>query len=171
MPETPVDPAAATEAPIDTENNESSEQQNPKSTETVEFWKAKARENEKRAKENASAATKLAAIEESQKSEQQKLIERAEAAEKRAEAAETLRQVGDWKAQVAANPKYVGVTADVLRGSTLDEIEAHAASLKALLPEPRQAGYVPTEGRPVTAGTGDKATQFAAFMRNQLANQ
>lgn len=144
------------------------DEQPKKPTETVEFWKSKAREQEKRAKENADAATKLAAIEESQKSEQQKLVERAETAEKERDQERTLRQVDGWRAQVAKDPKYAGITADVLRGNTLEEIEAHAASLKSLLPEPRTPGYVPTEGRPVTAGTGDKATQFASFIRQQL---
>lgn len=59
----------------------------PKPTETVEFWKAQARENEKRAKANADAATKLAELEESQKTEAQKLADRATAAEMAAEEA------------------------------------------------------------------------------------
>lgn len=53
----------------------------PKPTETVEFWKAQARENEKRAKANADAADKLATLEESQKTEAQKLADRTTAAE------------------------------------------------------------------------------------------
>ena len=47
--------------------------QNP--TETVEFWRTKAREQEKRAKENAEAAKRLAQIEESQKSEAERTAE------------------------------------------------------------------------------------------------
>lgn len=168
MPESPdvsADPAAATEAQ-DADTNESSDQQQPqKPTETVEFWKNKAREQEKRAKDNAAAATKLAAIEESQKTEQQKLIERAEAAERERDTERALRQVDEWKAQVA---KATGLPVDVLRGNDLEEIEAHGASLKALLPEPRTPGYVPAEGRSVTAGTGDPAQQFAQILRQQL---
>jgi len=56
--------------------------------------------------------------------------------------------------------------AAVLRGTTLEEIEDHAAELKALLPEPRKAGQVPAEGRTVTTGTGDPAQQFAELIRN-----
>ena len=132
----------------------------------MEFWKAKAREQEKRAKDNADAATKLAAIEESQKSEQQKLIERAEAAEKERDQERALRQVDDWKAKVS---KDTGIPVDVLRGNDLEEIEAHGASLKALLPEPRTPGYVPNEGRTVATGGGDPANQFASILKQQLS--
>ena len=52
-PETGVEQTSTTEQAV-TE---------PKPTETVEFWKAKAREQEKRAKDNAAAATRLAEIE------------------------------------------------------------------------------------------------------------
>ena len=44
----------------------------PKPTETVDFWKAKAREQEKRAKANADAATKLKEIEDRDLSELEK---------------------------------------------------------------------------------------------------
>jgi hypothetical protein len=116
------------------EVNESAEQA-PKPSETVDFWKAKAREQEKRAKANADAAL-------------------------RAE-----REIEGFKAQVA---KATGVPAEVLRGRDLDEIKAHADSLKPLLTEPRP-GRVPTEGRTVTTGTGDPAHQFANILKQQLA--
>jgi hypothetical protein len=65
----------------------------PKPTETVEFWKTKAREQEKRAKENASAAERLAQYEESQKTEAQRAADRLAAAEQDAATAraEALR--------------------------------------------------------------------------------
>jgi hypothetical protein len=66
--------AEATETETEaTEQQETSEQ---KPTETVEFWKEKAREQEKRAKKNATAAKRLAEIEESQKSEAEKAADR-----------------------------------------------------------------------------------------------
>jgi hypothetical protein len=58
---------AATEQQTETET---------KPTETVDFWKAKAREQEKRAKENATAAKRLAEIEQAQKSEAEKAADR-----------------------------------------------------------------------------------------------
>jgi hypothetical protein len=60
----------------------------PKPTETVDFWKTKAREQEKRAKENATAAKRLAEIEESQKTEAQKSADRIKALEDQVATAE-----------------------------------------------------------------------------------
>ena len=73
--------AAETQAP-ETEAGEQQETPKPKPTETVEFWKQKAREQEARAKANAEAATKLQQFEDRDKTEAQKLTERAEAAER-----------------------------------------------------------------------------------------
>ena len=75
--------ATETEAPA-TEQQPEAEQ---KPSETVDFWKQKAREQEKRAKENAEAAKRLAEIEESQKSESQKAADRIKHLEGEAEAA------------------------------------------------------------------------------------
>ena len=161
MPDEPV-----TEDVETTTSDESPQEPAPKPTETVDFWKSKAREQEKRAKENADAARELEAIRESQKSDQQRLVERAEAAERERDEERALRQVGDWRSEVA---KKTGIPADVLRGNSLEDIESHAASLKALLPEPRP-GHVPTEGRTVTTGSGDPAQQFASLISNQLRN-
>jgi hypothetical protein len=52
-----------------------------KPTETVDFWKSKAREQEKRAKDNADAAKRLSEIEDAQKSEAEKAAERIAKAE------------------------------------------------------------------------------------------
>lgn len=119
-------------------------------------------------------AKQFDAITEAQKTELQKLQERAEAAEKRAQEfetaeqqrqaeAEAARQVEDWKAKVS---KSTGIPVGVLRGSTEADIQAHAESLKELLPDPRKGGYVPGEGRVVPAGTGDPRQQFADIIRN-----
>lgn len=110
-------------------------------------------------------ATKFDQVTAAQKSEVQLAIERAEAAERKASELESAKEVSDWKSQVAKDPKYAGVTADVLRGNTFEEIEGHAASLKALLPEPRKGGQVSTEGRTVSTGNGDPRTQFADLLK------
>lgn len=163
----PEAPAETAEAEVETSPEDpQAPKPTPKPAETVDFWKAKAREQEKRAKENAVKAAEFDRVTDAQKSEQQKLIERAEAAENRAAQLEAAREIEGWKSTVAKDPKYAGVTAEVLRGSTLEEIEDHAAALKALLPEPRKAGQVPAEGRTVPTGTGDPAQQFAELIRN-----
>lgn len=141
-------------------------EQAKKPTETVDFWKAKAREQEKRAKENLAAAEKLREIEESQKSELQKAIERAEAAEGTLATLQAAQQISDWKSEITKLPKYEGVSPEVLRGTSYEELEEHAAQLKALLPEPRKPGSVPGEGRTVTSGSGDRREKFANIIRN-----
>ena len=75
------------EAP-ETETAATTEATEAKPTETVDFWKQKAREQEKRAKENADAAKRLGEIEEAQKSEAEKAAERLTRAEQRAVEAE-----------------------------------------------------------------------------------
>ena len=68
-----------------------------------------------------------------QKSEAQKAIERAEAAEAKVAKLETREQIATWKAEVA---RATGVPALALAGSTKEEIEAHAATLKPLIKTP-----------------------------------
>lgn len=113
-------------------------------------------------------ADKFDQVTAAQKSELQLAIERAEAAEQKSTTLETQQQIAGWKSDVAKDPRYAGVTADVLRGSTLEEIEEHAASLKALLPEPRKAGQVPAEGRTVTKDKGDPQQEFAQILRTAM---
>jgi predicted phage tail protein len=71
--------AAATE----TKGTATTEQkrEEPKPSETVDFWKQKAREQEKRAKDNADAAKRLADLEDAQKSETEKAADRIAKAE------------------------------------------------------------------------------------------
>ena len=63
----------------ETETEAQSEQKKP--TETVEFWKDKARKQEERAKSNAAAAQRLAELEEAQKSVTEKAADRMAQAE------------------------------------------------------------------------------------------
>lgn len=98
-------------------------------------WRAEARKWETRAKENKSAAEKLAELEESQKTEAQKLADRAAKAEAKAAEYERKEQVAAWKAEVE---KTSGVPAAALAGSTLEEITAHAETLKPLIAKPAE---------------------------------
>lgn len=72
--------APATEQAADTTTPDA--ETAPKPTETIEFWKAKAREQEQRAKANKKDLDRLAQIDDANKTETQRLTERAEAAEK-----------------------------------------------------------------------------------------
>lgn len=117
-------------------------------------------------KELKPKAAQLDQLVEAQKTELQKAVERAEAAEGTLATIQVAQQISDWKSQVSKMEKYEGVPASALRGTSLEEIEEHAAELKALLPEPPRPGQVLTEGRTVTNGSGDPATQFAELIRN-----
>ena len=129
-------------------------------------WRAEAKKWESRAKDNKSAADRLAEIEEAQKTELQKAQERAEAAEKRAAEFESKQQIAEWKEAISAK---TGVPVGVLRGTTEEDIKAHAESLKQFLPDPnarpRVGTHIPAEGRTVGAGGNDPAEQFAAIIR------
>lgn len=66
----------------ETESEDTTEQDSTtKPTETVDFWKKKAREQEQRAKSNAQAAKRLAELEDSQKSDAEKAADRIAKAE------------------------------------------------------------------------------------------
>lgn len=88
-------------------------------------WKAEARKWEARAKENSGAATRLAELENAQKTETQKLAERAEAAERKAADAE-LRSL---RAEIAAEKGLTPGQAKRLQGATRDELAADADEL------------------------------------------
>lgn len=115
------------------------EKQEPAETD----WKAEARKWESRAKENLTAAKaneeaaqRLAEIEEAQKTEAQKAQERLEAAERRAAELEA-RSI---RAEVAAAK---GVPANLLSGSTQEELEASADALIAFRGEAGKPSAAP----------------------------
>jgi hypothetical protein len=134
-----------TDAPTDT--TESTEDVPP--VEETD-WKAEARKWETRAKDNARAAKRLTEIEDAQKTELQKALERAEAAESRISQYETEQQLNTWRTEIA---EASGVAAAALRGSTREELEAHAEILKPLIGEKRG---------PVVRNPGDTPTSSAA---------
>jgi len=108
-----------------TETGEQQDTPKPKPTETVEFWKQKAREQEARAKANADAATKLQQFEDRDKTEAQKLTERAEAAERRVAEIEAHA----IRLEVAAEKGLTPAQAKRLVGTSRAELEADADEL------------------------------------------
>lgn len=134
----------------DTSNTDTAADTSEAETPTEPDWKVEAerlktesRKWETRAKDNAKAAQRLAEFEESQKTDMQRAIDRAEAAERRVAEFETAQQVSAWKAEIAAGS---GVPADALRGTTREELEAHAEALKPLLTASQRGPYVPSPG-------------------------
>jgi hypothetical protein len=128
-------------------------------------WEARSKQNFEKAKANEGAAQRLAELEESQKSEFQKLQERAEAAEKRVQAFESAQRVSGWKSEVAEKS---GVPASALRGSTLEELQAHAEELKPLIDQSqRRAAQVPGAGDMPEAPLSDNAAWAHALFTQQ----
>lgn len=112
-------------------------------------------------------AAKYAELEESQKSELQKQSERAAAAEKRLAELEQQQQLAGWRADVA---KAKGVPAEVLRGSSKEELEAHADELKPLLEaQKRQAARVPNPGS--TPNQNTDRQEDRAFAHSLLSGE
>lgn len=133
-----------------------------KPTETVDFWKQKAREQEARAKSNADAAKRLQEIEDAQKTEAQRLADRQAAIEReRDEArAEGLRYKAAAKHGVGED--YF----DLLGSGDAETIESRAervgslvktnadltaenTQLKAELDALRQGKPAPASARPI----------------------
>lgn len=140
----------------------------PKPTETVDFWKQKAREQEKRAKENAEAAKRLAAIEESQKSEADKANDAIAAAKAEADAARTQL----LRYQIAAEYGLSGEDIDALEDIPTEEgMRRVADRLKSRdedAGKPRPPKPDPNQGRNSSSGAASTADQFAAAIGSHL---
>lgn len=143
-----------------------------KPTETVEFWKQKAREQEARAKANATAAQRLEEIENASKTEQQRATEALTAAEKRAADAEASA----LRLEVAAEKGLTPAQAKRLVGSSREELEADAEDLLTNFKPPEKADETAAVAAALDLGTrgtatvaGDPAADFAKFLKSQLA--
>lgn len=162
-------PAQVTEAPKPNENPGSTDP-NPTPAPPVKpepaqepDWKAEARKWEQRAKENKTAAERLAEIEESQKTEAQKQAEALETANKELAKYKHREQVSKWANEIVDDEKFKGIPAAALKGSTREELEAHAEILKPLITPPTQAASpVPTIGTTPQSGNIPLRDQIAA---------
>lgn len=148
--------ATATETEAPTEQTA-----DPKPTETVDFWKTKAREQEKRAKENADARKRLDEFEEAQKTETQKAADRLREAEEKAQSLE-------FRATVAEVASASGVPVSLLSGPaerTADGIKAYADDLQKWAGERKKQGnHVPREGAtPSSASSEERQVTHALF--------
>ena len=151
--------AAATESEAST--TEQQETEKPKPTETVDFWKQKAREQEKRAKENAAAAKRLAELEESQKSEAEKMADRIKQLESEAE----VSRRDALRFKVASKYGIGDEDADLfLTGSDEESLTRQAERLAAREDERKKQGNrVANEGRGTNPAKGSKGDSFAEF--------
>lgn len=122
-------------------------------------WKAEARKWEARAKENKAKADAYDEAQEAAKSDLQKALERAEKAEGALKQIEDERKLAELRREVA---EQHGVSADLLRGSTRDELEAHAEQIKAYVGSSQRFPSVPDYGEAKSpAGKKSTASLFA----------
>lgn len=123
-------------------------------------WKAEARKWEALAKKHKSAAEKLDELEESKKSEVQKALERAEAAEKRAATFER----NALQARIAVEE---GVIPEVLHGDTEEEMRAAAKRIK----EWRDSNKVTPPKPPSSLKSGARGSDDAGLDGKERAAQ
>lgn len=132
----------------------------------VKTLRAQAAKYRTEAKANADAAQRLAALEESQKTETQRLLEERDAlrAERDTVQAEAMR------ARVALSKGLPADLADRLRGSSDEELAEDADRLLALLKPagPPRFGAVDQGVRPPSGGTASPAEDFARHLARQM---
>lgn len=122
-------------------------------------------------KQNKELADRLKELEDKDKSEVEKLRE--ETAKAQAEIAEFKQreQIDLWKKEVIETAELPAEVAAVLKGSTLEELTAHAAALKALIPadgkKPATGPYVPPA--PSKPGDADAPSPGAGTLRMAYA--
>ena len=122
-------------------------------------WKAEARKWEARAKENKSKADKLDELEEASKTALEKATERAQKAENQVKAYEQEAQRKQWLEEVSSE---TGLPVSVLRGSTREEIEAHAQILKPFFEKP-SAPIVENDNMKSNTASAGKSKADALF--------
>lgn len=98
-------------------------------------------------------------VAEASKTELQKALERAEAAEKRAQAFEAKEQRQQWATEIV---KGSDVPAAALRGSTREELAEHFEVLKGLVSKPGGHRTATPPGKPAPA-EGEKGRAAAAL--------
>ena len=118
------DPIETTEEPVTETAPETAVVEPPAASDEVEKWKALARKNEARAKENAEKAKRLDELEDANRSELEKLQAQLASAQKSAAEAEAAR----LRASIAAKH---GVPEALLTGSNEEALEEAASALLA----------------------------------------
>ena len=107
-------------------------------------WKSMSRKHEGQAKANADAAKRLQELEDANKSETQKLADKATEAEKRAAAAEAKATKYEVAAELGIQAKHLRY----LHGATREEIEESAKALLEDFPEIYDAKSDTDSGKP-----------------------
>lgn len=114
--------------------------------------------------EYKAAYEKLQEIEESNKTDLEKAISRADKLQAELDDLKAKEERKSWREEVS---KETGVPADVIAGDTKEEMAAHAESLKKLIPDSTKP-IVASDGFAPAADGAGKSTreQFAEAMQN-----
>lgn len=114
----------------------------------VDKWKALSRKNEARADENAVKAKRLDEVEDANRTELEREKARADAAEKIIADSKAKTDAESLRSEIAKAKGFEErkVPATALRGSTREELEAHADEILALLPAPPAAPSADGQG-------------------------
>lgn len=132
-----------------------------KETETVEFWKGKARDQEKRAKSNADAADELAKLKESQKTQAEKDADKIKTAE--AEVAAVPAKVAEaLKVHLIARHEIDAEDAELfLTATDPDLLVKQVDRLLGQSDKSKRKNRVPGEGKNTKAETNSGLRDFA----------
>lgn len=114
----------------------------------AEKWKGLSRKNEERAASNADKAKKFDEHEEANRTELEKVQARAEAAEKAVAERDAKEAAAKLREEIATEKKFAdrNIKATALRGTTREELEAHADELLDLIPAPAAAASADGQG-------------------------
>lgn len=146
MSEQPNDAPAAdvdVEQPVQTQ-----EPTQPKPTETVDFWKAKAREQESRAKSNADAAKRLQEIEDAAKSAEQRAADEAARAQQSAREATERADRAELGVEHSIGKDFL----DLLGGGSREDMASRAERLAPLLAAQRENEQLRAENESLRNG-------------------
>lgn len=126
----------------------------------AEKWKTLSRQNEQRAKDNADKAKKFDEHEEANKTELEKVQARAEAAEKAVAERDAREAAAKLREEIATEKKFADrkIKASALRGTTREELEAHADELLEMIPAPPAGPSADGQGQAgEQIGAGEKS--------------
>ena len=146
MPKTPEELAAETAEKA--ANEATLEQQLADALADAEKWKALSRKNEERANSNADKAKRFDELEDANRTELEREKARADAAEKIIADQKAKDDALALRDDIAKAKGFAerNVPASALRGTTREELEAHAEELLALLPAPAAAPSADGQG-------------------------
>jgi len=179
----PVPPAPSTPSASDPSAT-STQPAEPKPTETVDFWKSQARENEKRAKSNASAAKELEQLKASMMSETEKAVAEAEARGRAAAVSEVGQRIAAAEIKAALTgivpdpgdivedlnlARYVTDSGDV-DTKAIAALKKKYEALKtppASAPDPKGRPAENLRKVPVAGGENGPMTDMSAWMRER----